>query len=221
MPAPIPNQVRAGPGRTGHSTRRSALSHDGVTILLALLRGRALNTCPPSIPGPVIMACGLLTAPRNDVRRALQVIISSRTPPRCARAPQIPHPTWSRCASACRPIPESRVARARLAGGCLETLIGPAFRPPHRPLTQSSRCSRVSSAPRFDCRPFRKRLCPENPQPVGHAPGGLLNPWQTNTSFPRDPAGAAATSRVILDAQPRRRPQMKGIPSGERLMPWL
>jgi hypothetical protein len=222
MPAPIPNQLRAGPA--GQAIPLGAARSRTMASQFCWRYCEGVRSTPARhpYPGPVIVACGLLTAPRNDVRHALQVIISSRTPPRCARAPQIPHPTWSRCASACRPIPESRVARARLAGGCLETLIGPAFRPPHRPLTQSSRCSRVSSAPRFDCRPFRKRLCPESLQPVGHAaPGGLLNPWQTNTSFPRDPAGAAATSRVILDAQPRRRPQMKGIPSGERLMPWL
>jgi hypothetical protein len=154
--------------------------------------------------------------------RARDAIISLRRPPRCARAPQILHPTWRRCASACRPIPESIVARARLAGGCLETLIGPAFRQPHRPLTHSSRCPQVSSALRCDCQPFRKRPCLENLHPAGHAaPRGLLNPWQTSTSFPRDPAGAAATSHAILDAQPKRRSQMKGIPSCERLMPWL
>jgi hypothetical protein len=100
-------------------------------------------------------------------------------------------------------------------------LIWPYFGEAHRPLTLSPGCSHVSSALRFDGQPLRKPPRVENLQPVGHAvPRGLLNPWQTNTSFPRELAGAGATSRVILDAQPRRRSQMKGIPSCQRLMPW-
>jgi hypothetical protein len=72
---------------------------------------------------------------------------------------------------------------------------------------------------RFDGQPLRKPPRAENLQPVGHAPPrGHLNPWQTNTSFPRDLAGAGATPRVILDVKPRRRSQMK--PSGLQSTSW-
>jgi hypothetical protein len=151
----------------------------------------------------------------------------TRTMPsfRCERRPaalarrKIRPPMWNRGASASRPKLESIAARARLAGGCLETLIWPYFRQAHRRLSPG--CSHVSSALGFDGQPLRKPACSENPQPVGHAaPRNLLNPWQTNTSFPRDLASAGATPRVILDAQPRRHSQMKGIPSLERLRSW-
>jgi hypothetical protein len=147
-------------------------------------------------------------------------IIPLRTSPRCARAPQILPPMWNRCASASPPISESRAARAQRAG-CLETLIWPYFREAYRPPTLSPGCSHVSSALGLDGQPLRKPPRAENLQPVVHAPPrGLLNPGQTNTSFPRDLPVVTATSRGILDAQPRPRSQMKGIPSCQRLMPW-
>jgi hypothetical protein len=157
--------------------------------------------------------------PRRGPRA--DVIISLRPPPPFARAPRILPPTRNRCASACRPIPEWIAAPVRLSRGYLETLIAYSFRQVHRQLTLSPRCWQVLSAAQLGGQPLRKQLRGENLQPVGHAaPRGPLNPWQTNTSSPRDPARAAAMSRGIADAQPRRRPPMKGIPSCERLMPW-
>jgi hypothetical protein len=158
-----------------------------------------------------------LAPPRRPAHPTLVILL--RPPPPFARAPQIFPPTRHRCASACRPIPEWTAARARLLRGYLETSIGPASRQVHRSLTLSPGC--LQSALQYGGQPLRKPLRAQNLQPVGHAaPGGQLNPWETNTSFPRDLAGATATWRGILDAQPRRRLQMKGIPSCERQMPW-
>jgi hypothetical protein len=154
---------------------------------------------------------GARTLSSASAPRAPDVIISLRTPPPFARAPQTCPPTRNRCASVCRPIPEWIAARARLSGANLEASIGTASRQARRPLTLSPG-SQISSAVPFDGQPLRKSLRAENL--VGHAaPRGPPNPWQTNTSFPRDLAGATATSRGIPDVQPRRRLQMKGIPS--------